>query len=1036
MSHLSARLESMTRLASPVFVGRAVELARLERALWRAADGDGASVIIGGEAGVGKTRLVEELAARAAAAGHTMLVGGCVELEGDGLPLAPVVEALRGLARRIGPDALARLAGGRRDELARLLPELTDPTAPAAPAPADGVQRGGIGRLFDLVLGVVEALSAERPVLFVIEDLHWADHSTRSLAAFLLRNLRGLRATLVLTYRADGVGPGHPLRTFLAESERLRWVAGSEQPRWVDRMELARFGRAEVTELVTAILGEAPGDDLVDTVMARSDGNAFFVEELVCAAGDGGVDTISPTLREALLARVEALPAATRHLLRVAAAGGQRVEHRLLAAVMGLPEEQLWDALRAAVAAGVLMVPADDAYCFRHALTRGALRDEALPGELSHLHRRYAQALEADPGLVGAPRAAAAVAYHWYAACDHVRALPALLTAARAAAGTYAFAEALRHYERALASWDQVPDAAKRAGMDYLGVLEAAIAVAKLAGELRRGLDLAVRARAEASLLGDPVRLALVLTEQSFLLRMLGHSDGVAEAREAVRVMPVEPPTPTRAKVLVSLGKALSMVPRRAAALEAIEEALAIARATGARQVEGKALLTTACLASSWILPEDARLGRAIAQELGDDDLLLASYTNESDTWLGGCRFGEAVAVGREGLRLARRFGQERTHGGLIIAGNVVEALFGAGRWEEAEELLAETTELAPMGLHALFLDQLRGELALARGRLDGAAAALAAAEGTLAHRYLGSQYTMPLLRLRLELDVRRAEPGALTDGVAAALAAVRAIESLDFADVIRYAAPLVAAAMSAAAEAASVARALRAGDDLRHALDVAATVAALAAEMPFERAVTGEACRAVLAGELARAEGRPDPEPWASATKAWAALGVPYHAAQARHRRAEALLAVGDRSAAGHEARAAAAAAETLGAHLLSRDLRLLAAQGRLALRDPAGEAPAADGDGRASASAVAGGPPLGLTARELDVLRLVAAGSTNPQIAAALFISRKTASTHVSNILGKLGVTTRGEAAAVAHRLRLFDAADAVAPGNSAAG
>ncbi|OHV32437.1 MULTISPECIES: helix-turn-helix transcriptional regulator [Pseudofrankia] len=1013
----------MTRLASSVFVGRAVELARLEGALRRAADGEGAGVIVGGEAGVGKTRLVEETAARAAAAGHTVLAGGCVELEGDGLPLAPVVEALRGLARRIGPEALARLAGGRRDELARLLPEVAGPaTSPAAAG--EDVQGHGIGRLFDLVLGVVEALAAEQPVLFVIEDLHWADHSTRALAAFLLRNLRGCRATLVLTYRADGVGPGHPLRTFLAESERLRWVAGSERQRWVERIELARFGRAEVTELVEAILGEAPADDLVDAVMDRSDGNAFFVEELVCAAGAGGVDTISPTLREALLARIEALPAATRHLLRVAAAGGQRVEHRLLAAVLGLPEEQLWDALRAAVATGVLMVaPADDAYCFRHALTRGALRHEALPGELSHLHRRYAQALEADPGLVGGgSRAAAAVAYHWYAACDHLRALPALLTAARAAAGTFAFAEALRHYERALASWDEVPDAAERAGVDHLGVLEAAIAVAKTAGELRRGLDLTTQARAEAARLGDPVRQALVLTEQSFLLRMLGHSDGVEEAREAVRLMPAEPPTPTRAKVLVSLGKALSMIPRRAAALEAIEEALAVARATGARRVEGKALMSTACLASVWTWPEDARLGREIAQELGDDDLLLSSYTNESDTWLGGCRFDEAIAAGREGLRLARRLGQERNHG-LLIAGNVVEALFGAGRWDEAEKLLAETTELGPVGIHALFLEQLRGDLALARGRLDEAATALAAAEGTLAYRYLGSQYTMPLLRLRIEVDLRRAQPGALADGVAAALAAVRAVETFDFTDVVRYAAPLLAAAMGATAEAAGVARALRARDDLRRALEAADRVAALAAEMPFDRAVSGEACRAVIAGEQARAESRPDPRAWASAAKAWAALGVPYHSARARYRRAEALLAIGDRSAAGDELRAAATAADALGAHLLRHDLRLLAAQGRLALPGSADELTAAEGE---CGVATADGPPLGLTARELDVLRLVAAGSTNPQIATALFISRKTASTHVSNILGKLGVTTRGEAAAVAHRLRLFDGTD----------
>ncbi|MBL7517923.1 AAA family ATPase, partial [Frankia sp. CNm7] len=769
----------MTRLASPGFVGRAEELARLELALSRAEAGEGAGLIIGGEAGVGKTRLVEELVARAAATGHTVLLGGCVELEGDDLPLAPVVEALRGLARRVGPDALTGLAGGRREELARLLPELGGaPPAIAAPRPAGPEAAGpGIGRLFDLVLGVIEALSAERPVLFLIEDLHWADQSTRALAAFLLRNLRGSRVTLVLTYRSDGVGPGHPLRTFLAEAERLRWAAGSprlqalapagaaaaapaaHRLRWVERIELSRFRRAEVAELVGAILGETPPDGLIDAVMARSDGNAFFVEELVASATTrtGGPDAISPTLREALLARIEALPPATRDLLRLAAGGGQRVDHRLLAAVAGLTDERVWEALRAAVDTGVLLVdPVDSTYSFRHALTRGALRQEALPGELDHLHRRYAQALEADPGLVGGgARAAEAVAYHWYAACEHSRALPALLAAGRAAACGYAYAEALRHYERALVCWDAVPDAAGRAGVDRLRVLESAIAAAKMAGDLRRGLELTTQAHGEAARAGDPARLALLLVERSHLLRILGYSDGMADAEEAVRLVPAEPPTHERAAVLVALGKALSTVPRRAPALAVFEEALSAARATGARKAEAAALLGATCLANTDTVPDDAHRARAIATELGDDDLVVASYAHESDAWLGRCRFDEAIAVGQEGVRIARRLGHERAKG-VTVAGNVIEAMFSSGRWDEAEKLLAEVTELAPVGVNAMFLEQLRGDLALARDRLDEAVGALAAADGLPADRYLDSQYTLPLARLRADLDLRR----------------------------------------------------------------------------------------------------------------------------------------------------------------------------------------------------------------------------------------------------------------------------------------
>ncbi|WP_045875257.1 helix-turn-helix transcriptional regulator [Pseudofrankia sp. DC12] len=1005
----------MTPLASPVFVGRAAELGRLDDALRRAEAGEGAAVIVGGEAGVGKTRLVEELIARAGEARHTVLIGGCVELEGDGLPLAPVVEALRGLARQLGPDGLVGLVGDRRDELARLLPEL----GRGAP-PAPGEDAHSSGRLFDLVLGLLEALAAARPVLFVIEDLHWADQSTRALAAFLLRNVRGSRVTLVLTYRADGVGPGHPLRTFLAEAERLRWAApsGRERTRWVDRVELDRFGRGEVAELVGAILGAAAPDGLVDDILACSDGNAFFVEEVVAASQTGSLGVvISPTLRDALLARVDALPAATRDLLRVAAAGGQRVDHRLLAVVAGLSDEQVWEALRTAVSAGVLLVDQGaGGYAFRHALTRDALHHDGLPGEGMHLHRRYAQAVEADPSLVGGPaQAAATVAYHWYSAHEHVRALPALLHAAEAAECSYAYAEALRHYERALASWDEVADPGALTGKDRLAILEAAILAARTAGELRREDELLARARVEASRLGDPVRLALVLTEQSKLQRKLGRSDGVPEAQEAVRLVPADPPTPARATVLVALGKAFSTVPRRAAGQAAMDEALAVARATGARRAEASALLISDCLAAVWSEPVDARRGREIAVELGADDLILASYTIESDTWLGACRFDEAILVGEEGLRLARRLGQERAS--MIIAGNVVEAMIGAGRWADAERMLAQQAELVPVGINAMFLSGLRGEVALVRDRLDEAAAALATADSLRAKRFVDCQYVLPSTRLWAELELRRGDPGAVPARVLETLA------QFELPDVVRYVAPLLAAGMAAAAEAAVVARVRRDAEGLRRALDGASQLAEIAAQLPFERYPSGEAYRATVAGELARAQGGGDPGAWASAAKTWGALGVTYQRACALRGLAESLLAVGDRAAAAAELRGSAAIADELGAHLLRRELAELAVAARVVLSGPVdrGEGLAA---GETGGQSCAGDElPLGLTARELEVLRLVAAGSSNPQIASALFISRKTASTHVSNILGKLGVATRGEAAAVAHRLHLFD-------------
>jgi DNA-binding CsgD family transcriptional regulator len=456
--------------------------------------------------------------------------------------------------------------------------------------------------------------------------------------------------------------------------------------------------------------------------------------------------------------------------------------------------------------------------------------------------------------------------------------------------------------------------------------------------------------------------------------------------------------------VLVALGKALSTAPRRAAGQAAMDEALAVARATGARRAEASALLTSACLAPVWAEPVDVRRGREIAIELCADDLILASYTYETDTWLGACRFAEAITVGEEGLRLARRFGQERSS--LILAGNVVEAMLGAGRFDDAERRLAQLSELAPVGRNAMLLAHLRGELDFVRGRLDEAAAGLALAESLHTDHFPDSQYTLPFARLWAELEVRRGDPGAVAGRVLTTLA------DYDLADVVRFVAPLLATATAAAA--AAVASLRRDADASRRARDGADRLAAVAAELPFEATPSGEACRAMVAGSLARAAGRAEPDAWATAAKAWAALGVPYERANALRGAGEALLTVGDRPAAAAQLAAAAAIADELGAHLLRRELGELAAAARLVLPPAGGVGPG---------GAAADEAPFGLTVRELEVLRRLAAGDSNPAIASTLFISRKTASTHVSNILAKLGVATRGEAAATAHRLRLFD-------------
>ncbi len=424
------------------FVGRAEELARVGGLLQRAADGEPRVQLIGGEAGIGKTRLVEQLATAASRQGMRVLRGGCVPLGEEGLPFAPV------------------------------LPDLPWSGEAARGAVAGGSQ----GRLFELLLGVVERLATSAPLLLVMEDLHWADRSTRDLVAFLAASMRAGRVLLVCTFRSDELHRLHPLRGLLAELARNRRV---------ERLELARFTRAELVEQLAGLLGRDPPARLVEDVYARSEGNPFFTEELVLAGAGTGPRGLPPSLREVLLTRVVRLGPDTQRLLGVAAAAGAGVTQPVLAAVVGMGEAALLDGLREAVDQQVLVPePGGDGYAFRHALVAEAVAGELLPGERVRLHAALATALEAGLGAGEAPAMRAAhLAHHWSGAGDQPRALAASIRAAAAAEQVYAFAEAQLQLERVLSLWDRVPDAAERAGMDRVAVLSRCAEAAYAAGD-------------------------------------------------------------------------------------------------------------------------------------------------------------------------------------------------------------------------------------------------------------------------------------------------------------------------------------------------------------------------------------------------------------------------------------------------------------------------------------------------------------------------------------------------------------------------
>jgi ATP/maltotriose-dependent transcriptional regulator MalT len=1004
-----------SRVSSPVLVGRSGQLATLDSALAEAGRGTPATIMVGGEAGVGKSRLVSEFADRSRRAGVRVLMGGCLEFGADGLPFAPFTSVLRELVRDLGAAGVAELLpGGTARELARLLPEFGEP----AGAEDAGEARA---RLFEQMLILFERLAEAGPLMLVIEDMHWADRSTRDLLAFLIRNQPSAEVVLIVaTYRSDELDRAHPLRPLLAELDRIGWVT---------RMDLGRLTRQDTGKLATQITGRKPDEELLAAVYRRSQGNPLFVEALF-GDGEPGVG-LPESLRDLLVAAVRRLPEQTQEVVRVASAAGERAGHELLAAVTGLDGAALARVLRPAVAANVLLIDADG-YLFRHALIREAVHDDLLPGERGQVHRRFAEAIAAGPALVVPGRAPGEQAWHWYAAHDPARALVSAWQAAGQAGQALAYAEQFAMLSRVLELWDQVPDAAQRIGTDHAAVLEAAVRAVGPAGEDDQGIALAQAALSEIDAAAEPARAALLLLTLGHLKYHLGWADYAGDLHEALRLVPADPPSPARAQVLEMLAHCT--LQERGGwddpGLRGIaEEAAETARRAGDAATEALALVTLASAEPVGGNVEHIRAllarARAVASRAQAHQPLLEAAITESELLGRAGLHEQAAAVAREGLTAAREHGRARTYG-ASLAGGLAEPLVSLGRWDEAGEIIEGALLLFPTRDYRTYLWRLAGDIALARGDLAAADEYVASIKAVLEGTRYHDQYQLPPARLETQV--------LLVQGrTAEALAAVGdALDRFGLRHIPRHAWPLLVAGARGCAAAA------RDGDLIARGAAMLDRLRAEAGKLPVEGLAqrahqltfTAEAARARQALAVTepgkpRQPGQPDGirAAWDKAVQAWEAAGEPYPLAMALLRSAEAALGAGDREDGAARLRRAAGLAQRLGAGPLSEDIALLARRARITLARPGEPAGSQAAAGRAGQAQAHEPERLGLTERELEVLRLVAAGHSNREIAGELFISVKTASVHVSNILGKLGVTSRGEAAATAHRLRLFD-------------
>ncbi|MVU80992.1 AAA family ATPase [Nocardia sp. ET3-3] len=957
---------------SSVLVGRAAEVSALVEAV---SDPGTHAVLVAGEAGIGKSRLVGEFTERLDP-GVLVLMGRCPELGTGGVAFAPFLGVLRGLVRQLGVTAVAELLPPR-PALANWLPQLAVHTGGAA-AEADRI------RLFGEILTVLEQLALSRPVVVVLEDLHWADDASRDLLTFLAANLTEADSLLVGTYRPGEAGP---LRGLVAELRRNPGVRV---------LDLHALTRHEVGRQLAALLHREPEPRLITAVFERSGGNPLFVEALGQSPED-----VPARLTDLLLGFQAGLSPDAHTTVRLAAVIGTPVRHDLLAAAIDLPPGELHRALRELVDRH-LLVPAYTGYEFRHVLIRQAIHDDLLPIERTRLHARLAEILSTAT-LEPTADTLAELAHHAQAAGDLTQALTATWSAAAAAPATHP--ERLRLLEQILSLWDRVPDPRTLLGTTKLDVLEQIVEVAVAVGATERGIAAADAALAildpdpSGSVAGfGAERLARLYRRRAYLRATTGAGPGGDLAR-ALALLPEQGAGAERAEALVQSASARifrgdavgSAADARAAlaiaqrlgidALVARAHAhLGLAGAAAAEVAAGPVCAeTTRPNETDWALAHFARAHRAAAAA-GDARIVVDVATWESAVLVAAGRYEAAIAAVRQGLRAAHesfRFSESAP----ILYVKWAQALAALGRWSEARTAVDETQldELPPLSRAAMMLCFAR--ISLAEGDCRAANEAALAAGRLLGDSRWAAQYRLELVALNCALALEAGDEDGAAADLTGVLAGAEGASTL-FAHP-HDAWPLV---VLAARTAGAPAELLAMGDSLPTASPV------------------DFAHRAVFIARLAGSAAR-----WGDAVAAWRAVERPYDIATSLLGLAESTVAEGNRAEAGVVLRELVEIATRLGAAPLRQAAETMSERARIPLDGSPKVPPKAPG-GNVSGR-------FGLTARELDVLRLVAKGLSNRGLAAELFISANTAGVHVSRILTKLGVASRTEAAAFAH-------------------
>ena len=990
-------------------VGRRRELDTLAAAI----AGPTTVVLVTGEAGIGKTRLVADVVRRARAAGALTLTAGCLPLTTK-LPLLPFSDALRDLHGREGGRLLTavidRLPPYVRVELGRLLPRLW---ATQPPGWVESDQGPGKERLFFAVGELLVELSAEAPVVLLVEDIHWADQGTLDLLTYLRGTLAGSSFTLLITCRSDEAPGGGPVSQWLSHVRGARAV----------EQHLVALSRGEVAQQAEALSGAAVSTRLVDELYARAQGNPFMTEQLVAAAlpaPAGGPLKLSRQLPRGLLEllsnRIRQVDEDGKAVLAGLAVAGRSLSEESLAAIVRLDERRLRDALRALMGATLITSQATDAtYGIRHALLAEAVVADLLPGELAAMHARVAGTLEAD----GDPAMSAEIAGHWAAAGRPEDELRATVAAAKAVTEICAFRTAAGLWQRAIALYYQLPDTPATEKLDPAQLhLDAIDALQEAGGVREEAGALAEAAYARFAHWHDN-RLAALVRLRVARYRQLEHPSAARPlVQEALRLFDDAPPSADHAEALLSEAILYDSEGHIEQAEGVITKGLQIATLAEVRTVKVRLLAWGAHLDFvSGRVPqgmERLREGRALSAGMTDVNPALTIAVWHSDALLKLARLTETIAVADEGADRAARGGRGGTIMAAILRSNAAEALLELGQTEQAGERLDPQTQGRPQ-LDDWVMHLGRADVDLRRGRPEAAEQLL-----TLVRELAlkgNPEFEREIAQREAAVAVWAQRPDRCLQVVEEALERCVGGQQEPFCG------ELLVLGMRAAADLGELGAARSDPAAGERARTAAARLEAVLERMdgrpladhPLIARVP--ALRLLWAAETARLRGASDPQAWQALAAEWEKLRCAHRAAYAWWRCAEAFTYAGDRVAAADPLRTAAGWAA--GMIPLGQEIDRLAQRGRIALGGPQSEP--AD----APEAAIGGAAPVltHLTERERQVLRLVAAGRTNAQIGAELFISGKTAGVHVTNILRKLDVTNRAHAAAVAERSGLLD-------------